>query len=457
MMKYKLYKSIFLLAIAGLFIGCEGTDLNGLDPINSVPGDGAINNFKSATAAMNGVYDELQMTTTNHLDAFLDLAQIYSDEADFTGTFPTRFEFMNLSIQTANGTNANVFTEFYDVINTANNVLEILPTVEDPGLTDAVVNNFLGQARMARALSYFFLSEYYGDIPLILTPTREVGEVLNVANSSKSDIRAQMIDDLKFAESNITETNTKRFTSQAASALLARIYLYMENWGDALSHAEKVLGAGFDLTSVPYLQDEIMFLGFTTADGNVLNFWYGPSECGGRHDVEPSAKFIGSYEDGDLRKAMSIVEVGEPMAPCGIADPATVPFVIKYPTFSAGISGSAPDPILLFRHAEQVLIAAEAAARSNDFVKANSYYNQVRARAGLADQTLDAGNYIDLILQERLIELSFEGPHRYFDLRRTGKAAQEIPGYQPCNDIWPIPQREIDRNPNLQQNNCCNC
>jgi hypothetical protein len=231
----------------------------------------------------------------------------------------------------------------------------------------------------------------------------------------------------------------------------------MENWSEALSHAEAALGAGFDLAQYAYLEDEIMYLDFTTADGNVLNFWYGPQECGGRHDIEPSAKFIGSYEDGDLRRALSIVGAGELLTVCGLPFPSSVPFCIKYPTFSAGISGTAPDPIFLFRYAEQLLIAAEAAAEMGDFTKANGYYNQVRARAGLEDNTLDASNFVDLILQERFIELSFEGAHRYFDLRRTGRAAQEIPGYQPCNDIWPIPQREIDRNPNLTQNSCCNC
>ena len=81
----------------------------------------------------------------------------------------------------------------------------------------------------------------------------------------------------------------------------------------------------------------------------------------------------------------------------------------------------------------------------------------MRTRAGLANKTLDASNFVDLILQERLVELALEGPHRFLDLRRRGKAATEIEGYSGCNDIWPIPQRDIDRNPNLTQNTCCNC
>ena len=431
------------------FMACEGINLDGdLNPVNSVPAESAITNLKSAVAALNGVYDELQMTTTSHLDAFMALGQIYSDEAIFTGTFPTRFEFANLNITTSNGTNATVFTEFYDVINSSNIVIELMPTVEDPGITPELVGDFVGQAKMARALSYFYLVNYYGDVPLILTPTKEVGEVLNVPNNAAGQVYDQVIADLKDAENGIIETNSKKFTSQAASALLARIYLYRGDYGSALAQAERALGDGFDLSQFPYLQDEIMYLGFTSADGNILNFWYGPSEFGGRHDVEPSEKFLGSYEDGDLRRDLSVDDS---------KSQATVPFVVKYDDFASGLSGTATDPIMLFRYAEQLLIGAEAAAQLGDFDKANGYYNQVRARAGLAEKTLDGSNFIDLILQERLIELSFEGAHRWLDLRRTGKAAEHIEGYSPCNDIWPIPQREIDRNPNLGQNNCCNC
>lgn len=445
----------FIIILSGLLLyACDATDLDGLNPTDSVPAGGAINNLKSANAAMNGLYDEVQDNTL-HEDGINFLPQIYSDEAIFTGTFPTRFEFGTLNVFPSNSTYAGVFTDFYDAINVANSIIDLLPQVDDPGLTDAIINDFLGQARMARAWCYWHLVNYHGDVPLILTPTVEVGEVLNVPVSPAADVWNQIIDDLQFAEANITESNTKKFTAQSATALMARSYLYLEDWGNALSKAEQAMGDGFDLTTYPYLEDEIMYIGFTTADGNVLNFYYGPSEFGGRHDVEPSSKLLGSYEDGDLRRDLSVDD--------SFAE-ATVPFCVKYNDFAAGISGTGTDPVYLFRYAEQCLIAAEAAAELGDFGKANTYYNMVRARAGLGDQTLNSGNYVDLILQERLVELALEGPHRWLDLRRKGRAQAEIfgqedPGipYLPCNDVWPLPQRDIDRNPNLSQNNCCNC
>lgn len=446
-----------MVSVVYFFPSCDATDLEGVRPLNSIPVSAGIKDKKTADALLNGVYDGFQDGTVL-FDGFLALAQIYSDEAIFTGTFPTRFEFATLNVATSNGTNAGVFTDFYDVINRANNVIELIPGVEDPAYSDADKTNAVAEARFIRALSYFYLTNYYGDIPLILTPTRSVApDVINLPNDPQDAVYAQVIQDLEFAEANLGSGNQFRANAEAASALLARVYLYRENWDSALQKATQALGGtGFDLAQFDYMEDLIFGIGFTSADGNILNFWYGVDDCGGRHDVEPSPKFLASYEAGDLRKALSIVEVGQPMTACGLTDTATIPFVIKYDDFSSGNTGTATDPVRIFRHAEMVLIAAEAAARAGNFAEASAWINQVRSRAGLPDVTLDASNYLDLLLQERLIELSFEGAHRFLDLRRTGRT-DEIDGYRPCNDIWPIPQREIDRNTNLRQNTCCNC
>ena len=125
----------------------------------------------------------------------------------------------------------------------------------------------------------------------------------------------------------------------------------------------------------------------------------------------------------------------------------------------SGSSGAATDPIFFIRHAEMVLIAAEAAAEMGDFGTASMYLNQVRARSGLGDIELDGTNYVEAILQERFVEFAFEGPFRLIDLRRRGMAEQVLGpiGYDACDSVWPLPQRDVDRNPNLTQNGCCNC
>jgi len=422
-------------------------DLDEPQPINSIATEFAIVDKASATSAMNGVYSDLQDADLA-FDGWLALPQYFSDECDFTGTFPTRLEFGNLNVFPANGTMATVFSDFYEVINRANNVIALVPGVVDESFDDASRNDFVAQARFLRAQCYLSLVTLWQDVPLVLEPTIDVGEVLQVTKASAADVYISIIDDFTFAQANLTtETGPIVGSKQAATAFLSRIALYQGNYSQALSLAEEALG-GVDFVAVPYLADQIYSLSFSPTDGNSLAFFYGPADFGGRHSIEPSSKLINAYEDGDMRFAMSID-----------TSSASVPFGIKYPSFDAATSGTATDPIFFIRHAELVLIAAESAAATGDFATASSYINMVRTRAGLADITLDANNYIDAILQERFVELAMEGAHRLVDLRRTGKALEVLGpiGYEACDDVWPLPQRDIDRNVNLVQGTCCNC
>lgn len=437
-------KYIFLLILLVGVFSCA--DLDDLAPINSIPTEAAIIDQSSAQAALNGVYSSLQ---DNDVDKWLALAQLFSDEAESTGTFPSYLEFGNFNVFPSNGSNTGSFTSFYTTINNANNVITLVSALSDPNFTQEAKDNIIGQAKFIRAQNYLQLVTLWEAVPLVLEPTEDVGEVLNIPSTAVNEIYTQIIADFTDAAQTIlAETGPVVASKQAANAFLARIALYQNRWSDALSLSATVLGADFDLTGVPFLEDQIYSLGYTSADGNTLNFVYGPSELGGRYNLGPSEKIINAFEDGDLRFDQTLD-----------LTTASVPFAIKYPSFDAGISGTATDPIFFIRHAELVLIAAEAAAEQGDFETASSYLNQVRARAGLAPVTLDASNYEAAILQERFVEFAFEGAFRLLDLRRRNQAEAVLGplGYDTCDNIWPLPQRDVDRNPNLQQNDCCNC
>ena len=438
-------KNIFALFIVLGMFSCA--DLDELEPINSIPADLAFASKASTTAAVNGVYDAMQ---TGVFDKWLSLPQYFSDEANATGTFPTRLEFGNLNVFPANNTAGGAFASLYTTINNANNVIDRVPGLEDQTVTDEEKADFIAQAKFLRAHCYLQLVTLWGEVPLVLTPTVEVGEVLFVTKNSTSDIYGQITKDLTDASNDlIAATGPLVASKQAADALLARIALYQGDWSGAISKATAALGdPNFSLVGVPYLSDQIYSLGFTSVDGNTLNFFYGPSDFGGRYSIGPSTTLINAFEPGDSRFAATID-----------TSSASVPYGLKYPDFDSGISGTATDPIMFVRHAEMVLIIAEAHAEQGDFGMASAWLNQIRQRAGLGDVTLDAGNFVDMILQERFVEFAFEGPFRLIDLRRKGKAMDVLGpiGYDACDDVWPLPQTDIDRNPNLVQNACCNC
>jgi len=435
-----------LLFFAVIFtVGCA--DLDGPQPVNSIATEFAIIDASSSKAALNGVYSDLQDGTLA-FDGWLALAQYFSDETVFTGTFPTRLEFGNFNVFPANATMAAVFSDLYEVINRANNLIAIVPTLEDETFTTSDRDDAIAQARFVRAQCYLHLVTLWQEVPLITDPTIDVGEVLQVPAASVDAVYSQVIDDFTFAQSNLlAASGVFRASQQAATAFLARVALYRGDFGQAFGLATQAL-AGIDFTSTPYLEDQIYSLNFTPTDGNSIAFFYGPAEFGARHSIEPSPELIAAYEEGDLRFNASVD-----------LSSASVPFGIKYPSFADANAGASTDPVFFIRHAEMVLIAAESAAELGDLDEANTFFNMIRERVGLAPIEVTATNYIDLILQERFVELAMEGPHRLLDLRRTGRALDVLGGlgYDPCDSIWPIPQRDIDRNPNLNQNGCCNC
>lgn len=442
---------MFVAALALLILpSCDYFSLDDPVPVNSTDTQIAIIDRGSTEGAVAGVYDALQDPTLV-FDGYMMSWQLHSDETVFTGTFPTRLEFGNLNVFPSNGTWAAAFSDFYDVINVANNIVETVPNVESPSLDEpGLRENFIAEARFARAIAYFYLVQAHGDVPLVLKPTQVtdiVGDILNVSTTPAAEVMDQVILDFEYAIDNLSGLSLEA-SPDGARGFLARIALYQERWADAYDLATQVLGEGFDLTQFDFLDDQVFSLRFNSTDGNSLAFFYGTSNLGGRHSIEPSMKLIDAYTADDLRAAQTFT-----------FNPSGTPYGLKYDDFSAAVNGQGDDPVMFIRHAELVLIAAEAAARQGDFTDASMWINQVRSRAGLADVTLDAGNFEDLILEERFLELAMEGGHRLWDLRRTGRAESVLGGigYDACDSFWGLPQRDIDRNPNLVQNGCCNC
>ena len=97
-----------------------------------------------------------------------------------------------------------------------------------------------------------------------------------------------------------------------------------------------------------------------------------------------------------------------------------------------------------------MLMGAEAHNRSGNDTKAKDYLNQVRARVGLSPILFSNGaTLLEEIYKERRLELATEG-HRFFDLVRTGRAGDVLPGFVVgTHEVLPIPQREIDLSNNI--------
>jgi starch-binding outer membrane protein, SusD/RagB family len=425
-----------VVAAAVAFAACDSPLVT--EPTASIDAETALNTARGIELALNGAYRSLQSGAREYI-AYTDL---YADNLDFTGTFQTDREFGLRNISPSNGALTDFWAWGYIGINRANNVLDAIPTAS--GLSTAQQSRFRGEALFIRSMHYYRLVQWFGGVPLVLTPSRGVGPEALVSRDTREAVLARIIADLEEAATLLpTGRVDGKATRGAANALLARIYLEDGKYALARDKATAVIESGtYSLVSNfgtlytnKHTAESIFEVHFTVNNGNSLAFWYFPQELGGRWGFSPTAALYGLYEGTDVRRD------------AGIGFTANKRFILKYPRI-----GTEDDNFILLRLAEMYLIRAEANARLNaPAATVLADINVVRTRAGATPVAVTGqAALLDAVLHERRLELAFES-HRFFDLRRHGKAEQLLQ-LQPHQLLLPLPQAELDVNPSLNQN-----
>ena len=440
--------ALFLLGLLGL--GTSGcSDFLNPQPRNSLSPDQVFSDAAGASAALIGTYGAL--TSANYQGVtYLAFADLAADNLAHIGSFPTWAQVKNRSVLPDNADITNMWARLYEVVNRANNVTFYAPSVAN--ITDTQKTQVIAEAQFLRAVAYFDLTRFWGDIPLVLTPTTGPGPDLNVARSAQSAVYDQIAMDLTAAESVLPEANTGRATKWAATALKARLALYRENWQDAANFADQVIASNkfqmlpsyraiFDTENSAESIWSIQFE--ATGNRSFEAFYMVPGTLGGRGEVTPvSTTLPDAYEAGDKRKPATISD-GTFVSATGAKYPVGVQ--VKY-TSPAG-----DDNVHYLRYAEVLLIGAEAKAHLGKTDDALALLNRIRTRAGLPASTATGTALLDAIAKDRRLELALEG-HRWFDLKRTGKAQSVLNITDPNKLLFPVPLRELQNNPNMTQN-----
>lgn len=373
----------------------------------------------------------------------------------------------------------------YKTITLANIAIARIPGIS---MNETLRDRLVGEAKFLRGLMYFNLVRMYGKVPLLLDEN-------NPLLPDKSDVDAvytQIIKDLKDAAADLPASypvgnGRGRATSGAANAILAKVYLTQKNWEQAAVFAKKVIDSQEyslwdDFADVFKLssrggKEAIFSVGFGDAGGAII-FW----EVGqfnvrllptalsveGVQNAQgwqfPTQYVYNQFETDDRRRAVTfLTEINDPAGAYTIR-----PYVKKYwdrVAEPAGNSSSNDFPVI--RYADVLLMYAEALNELDQSGPAHTYINMVRKRArfngttyanAVADYSgLSKDQFRDAVLKERMMEFVFEG-QRWFDLVRTGKLQQLVPlakpGVVPAsrNNLFPLPQREVDLNPKLGQN-----
>jgi hypothetical protein len=373
-------------------------------------------------------------------------------------------------------TNLNVgsgdfWSNIYSIIYVANSAISGLTNNAD--LTPAVQQQLLGEAKFVRAFCYFYLVNLYGDVPLVTGTNYTVNAGL--ARTPKAQVWQQVIGDLKDAQSllspdyldatlqNVTPQRV-RPTSWAATALLARTYLYTDSFANAAAQATAVINnsAEFSLDTLNGVflansteaiwQLQPVESGWNTQDAQV--FIIPATGPGQNWPVYLSTNLLNSFEMGDQRRSDWVDSV--------MANGVTYYYSFKYKSDSLGAPVTEYEMVL--RLGEQYLIRAEAEAELGQTVSATSDLNAIRIRAGLDSTTASSQqDLLTAILHERQVELFTEWGHRWLDLIRSGtvnsvmgspgNVCQEKRGtWSPDWQLYPISLYELQHDPNLVQN-----
>jgi hypothetical protein len=431
------------LAAALLLAGCS--DFLDQQPPADLPNDRAITSAAGARAALAGAYAAMQSGSYYGGD-YLNYNDLYADNALHSGTFTDYADAGANNLRADNEAILGIWNAIYDAIKRDNLLIQKVPGV--PDLDPVERDQILGEAHLLRALHYHNLVRVFGGVPLRLTPVIDPGEAANIARSTVPEVYAQVVADLQQAEGLMTNGGGGNHASaDAAKALLARVYLYQQDWANALAKADEVVAAGYSLAPVYSdlfdvegisTPEDIFKLSFTAVQFTLIGYYWNSFDDGGRHELAPEPNLVAAYDPTDLRLAWDIT-----ISAAGDTSGTKWPTPIGAEDFH------------VIRFAEVLLTKAEAFAQLGSLDSAVATYNLIRARAGLADHVLGVDvttqqQVLDAIDLERRLELAEEGD-RFPDLVRTGRAIAVL-GIQPFQQLFPIPAAEIDVAPSITQN-----
>ncbi|WP_266364458.1 RagB/SusD family nutrient uptake outer membrane protein [Tellurirhabdus rosea] len=442
-------KSIKILLLAGattfLVTACDSR--LDVQPTQSIEAGTALATEQDVQITLTGTYDGISDVNV-YGGGIQYMGDLLGDDRDvvFGGTFTTLDEIWRKSITTSNTVVRDFWLDSYNAINRANNVLNALSKVGE-----ANRGNIEGQARFIRGLVYFDLVRFFGKswndgtpaqnpgVPLVLTPTSAVTEADNRKRNTVAEVYTQVLDDLTKAEQLLParQTGGTGFaTKGAAQAILARVYLQQGNFAAARDAANRVITSGQYSLAPSYAEaftdaspETVFKIIVTDQDGvNDLNTYFASTTNQGRGDVRVQQKYRQQFAAGDVRGTF-FTTTGQN-------------------TFTNKFNDRFGD-VPVVRLAEMHLIRAEANVRLNAAVGATPLadVNAIRARAGAAPLTAVT---LASVLTERRLELAFEG-QQIHDVKRTGASVGST-AFSANNLILPIPQREIDTNKELTQN-----
>jgi hypothetical protein len=480
----KLKKILIVATLILTFVtGCNEEELDLQDPNVIVP-----NTFFRTSgelqSAVNGTYSFLQTQGMYGRIGFFLFDNLSQENLGTDALQGGLKAFMDYTFDPSLGELFTYWQAAYRGISSANFVIESAEQgIISENIPQDEVNQRLGEVRFLRAFYYFNLTNLWGSVPLAISTNSASG---GIPKASQADIYALILDDLTFAVANLAEkgnTPNGRATKGAALALKGKVHLFLKQWAEAKSTLQLI--TGYSIVGVALRDNgneagefnseslfevnfdkqiggdqwdatgngvrETTFRGIEYAPTNFANIIVRPSLFNQYEADDPRIKAY-FYRNGDKYNNGQNTFTGL----------ANVVWR-KYQNLDVqpqdGFDYSGIN-FRVMRYADVLLMLAEAENELGNLGAAIAFLNQVRDRVQMPNygtSQMDSRGYpvrsktqvFEAIVHERAVELAGE-QIRFFDLKRWGLLDDLIIGFQTGkHELLPIPQAEIDANPDL--------
>ncbi|WP_161554559.1 RagB/SusD family nutrient uptake outer membrane protein [Sinomicrobium soli] len=406
---------------------------------------------EGATSAMFSVYYDMMSYSklSGYPEGLFDMAGVGADNLHYYPESGSLYEFETHNIDPENTHVSALWNLMYNLIYQVNAIIE---GVNASGSISAdTKDQLLGEAKFMRAYFYFYLTELFGDVPLITST--DYNENTSTPRTPREEIDQRILEDLSEALGHLGDdyitSGRIRPNKACAQAMLARVYLFRKDWENAEQKATEVIeNPAYHISPVDeaFLKDseetiwqlKPVIPTYGTPEGYNYILTATP-----RNTVLTEA-LIRSFEENDLRLHHWIGTF--------TGDTGTFYYPYKYKVRTKGDTEEWIEYSKVFRLSEQYLIRAEARVQLGKLDEARADLNVVRNRAEIGktgeQEPLDL---LASIAVERRHELFAEWGHRWLDIKRELSPSGVLT--DPDKKLWPIPQDEFYRNPGLGDQN----